>query len=1108
MFTLYHGNRLELLADQLIEQLQQHRPADAFSPQQVLVPSNGMARWLRLRIARQRGICAQINFPLPAVFTWDTYCQVLHQHSLPRRSLYTPALLVWQLLELFEQPVGEDARDLPLRHYLAGADEARRYQLAARIADCFDQYLVYRPYWIQRWEQGEDHPQQPWQSRLWRRLYARRDPQLSPATHRVRLADAFAQQLHSGPLSVELHRPLFVFGVGSLAPPYITLLKQLSERGVAVHFFLLSPCQEYWADIRSERWLAKREVQGDDLVELHWEVGNPLLASLGQQGREFQAQLWHTINPEQDVALYHTPSSASLLGQIQADLLELRPRSDEGERQALNPEDHSLQIHACHGPLREVEVLQEQLLHLLQTRPGLSPADILVMTPDINLYAPYIEAVFGAVDYSDRRYIPFSIADQSVHSEHALLDTLFKLLDLPNSRFEASQILALLELPALQRRFGLLEADFAQVQDWVRQTAIRWGINAQQRAELGLPATHEHSWQAGLERLLLGYAMPAEEPHLFADILPAGIDSGQAQVLGHVQRFFNSLLAARSALQQARTPLQWLDYLRQLLAQFFLADSPSEHEALRTISLELERLAQDIEESGNHSPCSLALLREALQQRLEALSEGRRFLAGGVTFCAMVPLRSIPFRVLGLIGLNDGSYPRQAPRLGFDLIAQQPRLGDRSRREDDRYLFLEALLSAREVLYLSYVGASVRDNSSIPPSVLVSELIDYVRRLVYWPAAHDGDPLPVLRTQHPLQAFSRRYFNGQYPRLISYSDALCAASRVTAQRSRTLPAFWAEPLHETADNTRAMPVLELDWWQVQDWLRNPSQHVLRQRLQLRFDQAQALIEPREPFVLEGLARWQVRSNLLQLSLPKPVFNVRARPESPRAVLGAQGLLPHAQVGDLQLRQVQREVGAFVMRLREQLKANPVQQEALDFSLELPSRYGLLRFSGQLDGLSQQGIFLYRIGQVHAAQQLSLWVRHLLLHLLPAVQHLPKRSCWLSDAGQVALAPLEQAQLAQPYLTSVLESYCAGLQQPSLAPTRSALALVEAQVAQKDGISKARQVWYGQSGFADIPGEVQDPYHHLLWRHTDPIAAADFAQAAQLLFGPLLAQRCD
>ena len=377
------------------------------------------------------------------------------------------------------------------------------------------------------------------------------------------------------------------------------------------------------------------------------------------------------------------------------------------------------------------------------------------MTPDIETYAPYIEAVFGT---SEPR-IPFNISDRSAEHESTLAATFMALLELAGSRYDANRVLAILDEPSVQRRFGLAEGDLDTINGWVRESQIRWGIDGAHRASFGLPATHEHTWRFGLDRLLLGYALPAGNERLFAGVLPYDeIEGSGGEVLGRFQSFAEAAIALDAQLAPTRSIAQWAELLHGMLARFFEPTEDREYE-LEAVRSAITALQTETRAARYTGAVPLAVIKSALRERLEV--PGRAFLSGGVTFCAMVPMRSLPFEVVCMIGMNDGAFPRMRRPFGFDLMADDFRKGDRSRRDDDRYLFLESMLSARRCLYVSYTGRHIRDDSVIPPSVLVSELLDHIAQ-----GLDAGiDVREHLVTVHPLQAFSPALLPGWGPAL-------------------------------------------------------------------------------------------------------------------------------------------------------------------------------------------------------------------------------------------------------------------------------------------------------------------------------------------------------
>lgn len=875
-----HGNRTERLADAVMAWLHQH-PLAPLEEEVVLVQSNGMAEWFKMALAQQGGICAATRVELPSRFLWRTYRQVLGRAQVPAQSPVDKTPLAWRLVRLLPGLLGAPGFG-PVAGFLRPGDPDRLWQLAGRLADLFDQYQVYRPDWLGDWAQGHDvltapgrqglalPTDQRWQPLLWRAVLATLDEReraaIRPAIHQ-RALDAL--QAGGAPAS-PVARRIVLFGTAHVPQPVLELLAALSG-GSQVLLAIPNPSRFHWADIMDGRELLRLERRrqplrgGHDLAALPLEQmhlhAHPLLAAWGRQGRDFVRQLDAFDDAQQAMERFALPRvdlfdegeppEAPLLVQVQNRIRDLVPLAEHDLR-AADPQDRSIVFHTAHSALREVEVLHDQLLQLLAGPSGgtpLQPRDIVVMVPDIDAVAPAIRAVFGQFPRSDPRHIPFDIADLSARASHPLVAALEWLLRLPQQRCRLSELRDLLDVPAIAARFGVRPEAREQLARWMAGAGIRWGLNAAQRADLGLGACGEQNTGAfGLRRMLLGYAggdavFAGIEPYAEVGGLEADLAGALAGLLGQLEHWWRE--AATAA-----TPEGWAARARALLAGIAQATDEPDRQVLLALDAALNEWQDACAQAGFDAELPLSVAREAWLDALEEPSLNQRFRAGGVTFCTLMPMRAIPFEVVCLLGMNDGDYPRRAPRSDFDLmaLAGQARPGDRSRQSDDRQLMLEALLSARRVFYISWTGRSVRDNSAQPPSVLVSQLRDYLA------AGWSGEVLAQRTTEHPLQPFSRRYFEGD-PALFTHAREWRAAhgpddALASVEAAPPLPPFTPDPR------------VPLTVAQLATFLRNPVKAFLRERLGVVFDLGEEEGADDEAFALAGLDEYGTLRELL------------------------------------------------------------------------------------------------------------------------------------------------------------------------------------------------------------------------------------------------------
>jgi len=1070
---IFTSNRLGILADKLAKVLREPLRAP-LEPEIVLVQSKGMERWISMELAWRHGVCANMGFPFPNAFVQDLFHRLIR--PLPDPSPFEPQVLSWRVMELLPSLLGSPGFTT-LRTYLGEPPDALKLiQLSERIADTFDQYLLFRPEMILGWEQGrESH----WQARLWRELSRGREQ-----LHRAALAKALIEALQGSGLELgAFPERVSVFGISALPKFHLEVLAALS-RVTEVNLFLMNPCREYWGDILAHREARRATAgAGSPTDQLHLEMGNSLLASLGGLGRDFFDLL--TDYPAEEEATFLDPGEGTLLRALQSDILNLRDRGRSGGgRSAVAATDTSVQIHACHSPMREVEVLHDRLRQLFEEHPDLAPGDILIMTPDIGTYAPFIQAVFAAPAETSEM-IPFTIADRSVREEGAIVTAFLAFLDLRGSRFTSSQILVLLETRAVRSRAGLSEADVGLVRRWVRETGIRWGIDDQNRRELALPAERENTWRAGLDRLLLGYALPGEEERLFGGVLPYdAIEGGDTLVLGRFLDFVEELFHEVQTLGRPRTLAEWSRVLRDILDRFFEADEEGDRE-LQVIRRKIKELADLQGSTGLTGPVELKVIRYHLGHHLEREGFGFGFMTGAVTFCALLPMRSIPFKVIWLLGMNNDAYPRQSPPLGFDLMARHPRRGDRSRRDDDRYLFLEALLSARDHFAISYVGQSIQDNSLLPPSVVVSEFQDTIEQGFELPG---GDILEHVLTRHRLQGFSPEYFKGDQ-RLFSYSDEYFeTAKRLVAPRRAPLP-FIPAGLSEPPAEWRTVDLNDLV-----RFFANPARFLLTRRLGIRLDEGEEVLPESEPFTLTGLERYLLEEQLVAKGLAgqdlKPYL----------AVARAAGRLPHGMVGDCTYEELRIGVERFVARTRPYFEG--AQPEPLPLDLTL----GDFKVTGRISGRYGERLVQQRYARVRPQDHLRAWITHLALGLADS----PRSSMLvgLRAEGEATWVAWECSPVENgiELLVGLLERYREGLQKPLPFFPRSSWAyarlVLERGSPEGEALRKGQETWAGDDYRR---GEREDPYYHLCFRDTDPLDD-EFRRLAIDLFEPLLAHQ--
>jgi exodeoxyribonuclease V gamma subunit len=1111
--AVIHSNRLEQLRDVVAYWLRQH-PLNPLEYEVFLVQSNGMGQWLKQSLAQNSalGVAAAIQIQLPSLFIWSVYRAVLGEH-IPLEQPLAKAPLTWRLYRLLPTLVSKPGFET-LKAFLADdRDSRKRYQFTEQLADLFDQYQVYRSDWLTDWAKGENvlrdaHGEsrpmpdaQHWQAGLWRAiLQDLGDEAAIPFASRAAVHAQFMDRIKTlTDRPAGLSRRIILFGLSALPQQSLEVLASLGKFCQIV-LFVHNPCRHYWADIIEDKELLKAErrrqaykkPQQTSLLntdDLHLDAP-PLLAAWGKQGRDYIRLLdhfdeqqryrdWHW--PDNKIDLFEDygehPNRRTLLQHLQQSILDLEPLPKTPA--VLKRIDDSVIFHVAHSRQREVEILHDRLLARFeaaakQEKP-LAPRDVIVMVPDINAYAPHIRAVFGLHPPGDPRHIPYSLADRQQRGNDPLLTAIEALLDLPDSRFTVSEYLDLLEVGALRTRFKIELNAIPTLHQWIEAAGIRWGLNAEQRARLvKMPAHLEaNTWRFGLRRMLLGYAVGAGEA--FDGIEPyeeiGGLD---AQWLGGLACLLETLEYYAQRLTQPQSFTDWRQTLQSLLDAFFIAGSEAERKTLDTLNEALEQWCCHCAQAGlgPNDKLPIQVVREAWLTGVDEPSLHQRFLSGKVNFCTLMPMRAIPFRQICLLGMNDGDYPRNRQVNGFDLMGQrgQYRPGDRSRRQDDQYLFLEALLSAREQLYISWIGRSIRDDSTRPPSVLVGQLRDMLAQS--W-ALRNGSPLlEAITVCHPLQPFSLRYVTKTRepgPELFTYAKEW----------------FSEAPLGEP-DESAPVPAEEkpltvpLEF--LARFLRAPVKTFCNYVLKFGFDDEAAASKDQEPFHFDNLQTYMYGNHLLGTLKNTNPDDVEAFLDQQQTVMGQKGQLPLGGFAK-----------AFFTRLTEPVKTAwenyqalllewPTAREAHVIALQLQPKEGPpTELTGELSHLRQHRdheklALVYLTVQPLKPKEkikyhnlLDYWVRH----LAACAVGLETWTLVAAADDVIEMPPMDQEKAAE-HLRILLEAVYRGMLDPLPVACKTAFAWLATRKGRPGKEAKeARDCYEGSDWKA---GEVTyDPY---------------------------------
>ncbi len=1051
--------------------------ADVFADEVIAVPARGVERWLAQQLShrlgrrdgRGDGVCAGVRFPSPIGLVNEVI-------NGPERNNdpWAPDALVWPLLEVIDECAGQEWCRTLGRHLGVGAtpDErlyrrGRRYAVARRIAGLFDAYATNRSPMLVDWAAQRDSDGAGvglpddllWQAELWRRVRDRIDGP-DPVGRRAQAA----VRLRLDPAAADLPARVSLFGPTRLPGSHLDVLSALAVHR-DVHLWLAHPSPALWNTLRAHKTTGPRRSDPTVIAAAH-----PLLAALGRDSRELQLTLnsvgyTDVHHPASADPLHTGPTQQTLLCRLQHDIRDDRVAGPI----TVDDTDRTVQVHACHGPARQVEVLRDVMVGLLADDPTLEPRDVLVMCPDIEVYAPLVAAAFGLADVVPETIahpahrLRVKLADRALTQTNPLLATVARLLELADSRVSASQVLDLASWPPVRRRFGFDDDDLDRLARWVTQSGVRWGLDAAHRGPFGLQRFDQNTWRSGLDRILLGVAMADEDRNRLGLALPLDdVGSADVDLTGRLAELLDRLEVALDALSGTRPLQHWLDTLTS--AMDGLTDVPADDGWQRA---ELRRELTDVSEAADgrawQTELTLSDVRTLLKGRLGGRPTRANFRTGTLTVCTMVPMRSVPHRVVCLLGLDDGIYPRNPRPDGDDILARNPMIGERDARGEDRQLMLDAILAATEHLVITYTGADERTGATRPPAVPLGELLDSLDETG---STADGSPLrDRVLVRHPLQPFDARNVTPGAlgaPGPFSYDLAALHGAQAAAGVRHAPPDFLSGPLP-------LRPREDVDLGDLIALLLNPARGFLRQRLDVttRFEEE----EPSDSLTVEldNLQKYAVGTRLLQDRLAG-MDDADCRQAEWR-----RGVLPPGPLGNRTLEEVLTDVAPLVDRTAPMRSA---PRRTVDVTVPLGNGRELRGTVTQVHGTS---VVTVNYNKLSAKHQLSVWIPLLALTAAHPDRGWTAVAVGRGEPGRprsATFGPLDAAK-AKTYLAQLVDLYDRGLLEPLPLPLKTSIAYATAS-ARMDGqdraVFDARRAWTSDK----FPAEDAEAPHVLVW----------------------------
>ncbi len=889
-----------------------------------------------------------------------------------------------------------------------------RFEFAGQIADVFDLYQVYRPEMLNGWAEENlrtnDYSER-WQAKVWRQLNSFWAKHYPEIPNRAEAFEELISKLAKEDTQIkDLPDSIAVFGLSHYSAPFIQLISSLAGV-IDIHFYDLTFTEKN---------------------------GNPTLIE----------KRWYKSKKEVQVLLLQTLDKEKKGYKASELFMDLDRAIDKQE----------VKIHSCHSVKREVEALKDEILTALDKDASLKLHDILILVPEMESYGPLIKTTFGI--HEGEVKVPVTIPHTFEDSLKACLLELIQLLE--TNEIKASSFLDFLQLQAVRNVYNFTEEDIYAIKNWFIENNIHWGLGTEEG---------RYTIEKAILNLFSGFMMEDEAFRTVKDTIPFKkiSTSEQVELVAKLSEVLDKLRFIQKEIHEPKTVSGWL-----LSCKSWIAQVVGNSTELSSVYSSLDKLIESAQYAKTRATISFSQFSLWLNEQMMGSEAASAGLGRGIVLSTYIPYRSIPFKFVAILGLNEGVFPRNPARPKFDLIHTFPEPGDRVVKDDDAMLFLELLNSAQDFLHLSYIGQDQQNEAEKLPSVFIQQLFEQFLYL-----KNSGEHF----INHKLHGFDPYYFR----KLCSYSVKRRDVSKRVHSLNVRKDVFLPDNLSMGDSKDDAIIT-------VQDIIRffsYPCKYFLSNVLKVHDTYHENELEDREVFKLTGLEKYKLDQLLLDGNLKDvPLGRLQDYAES-------AGLLPLGIAGKKELSQ-EWELISELKKASSGFINSEVDMQEISLNI------GESRIAGLIGNIYGKNRVIWRVGRARAVDLIDLWMNHL---LLSACDTGVERSILISKegSGKIQVSSLETVQEPCSILQALFNWYnVAGKKKASLNffPESSKVFSIASNKnkSELESLEQALKKWVGSDYVA---GEGAKYYNELVWRGEEPLMTGDFSKNALLFWGPLL-----
>ncbi|ANZ22646.1 exodeoxyribonuclease V subunit gamma [Buchnera aphidicola (Diuraphis noxia)] len=936
MFIIFRSNKINILLSKVCQIIQKKPLSNIFEKEIFIHDSKILFKYLNIFISNNIGISANFKFYRPHDFIWKVFQSILYKNNL--KNTCTQSIITWNIMNVLNKK--------NFCEHIKTKDNAyKKFKFSYLMATIFHQYLIYRPNWINEWEQNKNtcliNEDEIWQVKLWKEIINHSKKNNQSGYHFVNLFNYFQSLKNHNKIKKNvLPNRIFIISSFTLTPSYIKILKIISKY-TNIYFLYITPFKT--------NIFYPNTIKNGNLSHKKKHPNNTILSLWRKYEEYYIIKLMHSKKIKiTNFFKNEANKNINLLNNIKKNFLKFDCLNLKNiKKKSFLKIDNSISINICDNKYNEIQILHDTLLLHFNKNKNLKLDNIVVICDSIDDYMSSIHAIFEAKNENEN--LPFFISTKVSKKEEKIFLFFNKILNLSYSRFENEEILEFLNIPEIANHFNISEDDINILYHWIQEANIRWGINSKHKKSLSLPEHNANTWEWGIEKLLLSYATNTTE-NVWNDVVSCSvINTSRADLIGKLIIFINVLKKWKKKISKSQYLSCWRSLFREFINDFFYKKT---NKPVQNLHKSWIKMIDDISYSNYTQKISIKILKKHFNCTIKRTYQ--KFLPGVINFCHPSDICYIPFEIICIIGSDyKSTLKNNKPNSFINILNKYPLIGDLNFYEQYCYLFLQNISCAQKYLYISYVGTSIKDESKTSSSILIEQLLDYIA-FNFFPK-HDYNLNIKDNKKRIINLLCKNYKKEYFYKKENIKNTLdnSIKNKIKTNNNKT---YNIKLFKNNISNKIHLKDLIFFW-------KNPIRYFFNHSLKIKFRFQKEKINNTEPFCVSQIESFKIKEMLLT-----NIINQKDT-EKILKIYILSGKLPYGFFGENIFKKIKKDMESIAKSV---IKHKSVTKEKkINFILKKFQIHGILY------NVQSTGLIRWQPNTISYSDRIALWIEHLM-----------------------------------------------------------------------------------------------------------------------------------